>query len=48
MLARLVEEEVWEGRDLPGTVEVRDEDGGFHRRFGGTDPHIDVRGSGSR
>jgi len=36
------EKEVWECLDSPGAVEVGDEDGGFHRRFRGTDAHIDT------
>ena len=41
-------EKVLKSQSLPGTMEVRNEDGGFHRRFGGANAHIVVWGSGSR
>lgn len=36
------EKEVWDSPDSPGAMEVGNEDGGFHRRFGWTDAHIDT------
>ena len=36
------EKEVRRSWASPGTVEVGDEDGGFRRRFGGTDAHMDT------
>jgi hypothetical protein len=36
------EKEVRECWKIPGTVKVGDEDGGFHRRSGRTNAHIDI------
>jgi len=42
------EKEVLKSWNLPGTVKVEDEDGSFHRRFGGTNTCVDIREFGFR